>query len=54
MSMKNKNSKWFVLIMSVVVIVIIIIGLWLTWKIIEDGMNKEATQLEIEIVNDEN
>lgn len=43
MSKKNNKAKRFVLIMSVIVILIIIIGSWLTWKIVEDGMEESAS-----------
>ena len=33
--------------MSILVIVIISIGSWLTWKIVEDGMDKEASQVNL-------
>ena len=42
MSDKNNKSKRFVIIMSVVVIFIIILGSWLTWKIVKDGMDNNA------------
>lgn len=42
MSKKGGRSKGFVLTMIIIVVLIIVIGFWLTWKIVEDGMNKNA------------
>lgn len=52
MSIKNKKSKRFVLIISVIVILIIVIGFWLTWKIVEDGIKSNEDEKTEIIIDD--
>lgn len=40
MDEKEKKSKAFVIIMSIVVILLIVIGTLLSWEIIQDGRKK--------------